>query len=126
MIIVNFSHSIEEHLSHIERLAGKSLSQPVIEVKTHFTEGDDYGPQVKDLIDNHVPLTKHDWDTKDIYIRLPEYAPINGVLLAYLHGLRGHFPKVIRFGRRADNAFELKEIVDLEDIRMNGRKARFE
>jgi len=74
-----------------------------------------------------IPLTTGQWQGEPILVVLPALNFIAGVLLAELHGRMGYFPPVVRT-RPIPNVlprqFEVAEILDLQSVRENARKAR--
>jgi hypothetical protein len=126
MIVVNFAHPLTAgQRAQIEALSGQRVER-VIDVPTHFDETQSFAPQVAALVER-ADLTAEEWQTAPLLVNLPAYGPIVAVLLAYLHGLSGHFPTVLRLRPAAGAGpprFEVAEIEELQKVRTNGREQR--
>ena len=126
MIVVNFAHPLTDaQRAQIETLSGQTIER-VIDVPTHFDEGQPFAPQVAALV-ARAGLTPREWQTLPLLVNLPSYGPIVAALLAYLHGLSGHFPTVIRMRPAPGSGsprFEVAEIPALQRIRESARQAR--
>lgn len=124
--IVNFSHPLTPaNLDQIRALRDGLEIARVIDVPTHFTEDAPYAEQVAALTAG-VGLSATEWQTLPILINPPGFASIVAILLAYLHGLRGSFPEVIRVTRDAGGGYAVAALVDLQTVRESGRLARVE
>jgi len=126
MILLNFSHPITPtQLDQLSALLDQAPTR-VIDVKTHFDEQQPFVPQVSAMMEE-IPLTTGQWQGEPILVVLPALNFIAGVLLAELHGRMGYFPPVVRT-RPIPNVlprqFEVAEILDLQSVRENARKAR--
>ena len=126
MILLNFTHPIiDAQLAQISALLDRAPTQ-VIDVKTHFDEQQPFVSQVSAMMEG-IPLTTGQWQGEPILVVLPALNFIAGVLLAELHGRMGYFPPVVRT-RPIPNVlprqFEVAEILDLQSVRENARKAR--
>ncbi len=65
-----------------------------------------------------------DLETGNFIIIPPGFAPLSSILMAVLHGISGHFPKIWTF-KRKDGAYILSDkIYDLQDIRIKSRESR--
>ena len=126
MIVVNFSHPLtEEQRAQIETLAERAIDR-VIDVPAHFADAEPFAPQIAALVEQ-AGLTPTQWQTLPLLISLPSYGPIVAALLAYLHGLSGHFPAVLRLRPASGNGpaqFVVAEVLDLQSIRQSGRTMR--
>lgn len=126
MIVVNFGHPLtDEQQAQIATLAGRAIAR-IIDVPTHFVEAEAFAPQVAALVER-AGLTPEEWQTLPLLVNLPSYAPIVAVLLAYLHGLSGHFPTVVRLRPSSGDGatrFDLTELVSLDGVRASARQAR--
>ncbi len=125
MIVVNFAHPITaEQREEIARLAGRPVER-VIDVPTQLDENQDFAPQVAALVAG-VGLTAEEWQTLPLLVNLPAYAPVVAVLLAYLHGLTGHFPTIVRVRPTGGIAprFGIGELINLQLVRDDGRMQR--
>lgn len=126
MIVVNFGHPLtDEQHARIEALADRAIER-IIDVPTHFAEEEAFASQVAALVER-AGLAPEEWQSLPLLVNLPSYAPIVAVLLAYLHGLSGHFPTVLRLRPESKNApmtFGVAELVSLQGIREDGRIRR--
>ena len=74
-----------------------------------------------------VGLTSRDWQTLPILVNPPGFAPVASILLAYLHGLRGSFPELLRIARDpSSGGYIVAAIIDLQTVRESGRISRWE
>lgn len=126
MIVVNFSHPLTvDQKERIAELAGQPVER-VIDVPVHFDEALPFAEQVPSLI-AATGLTSEDWQTLPILVNPPSYAPIVATLLAYLHGMLGYFPSVLRIRPERSGsmtAFSVAEILSLQDLRDRARMTR--
>lgn len=125
MIILNFSHPItDEQRTRIAEFTYAPIDEmrtiPVQIDQTQALEG-----QIRTIIDS-VGLTSEEWQTCELLINPPGYAPAAFVLLAELHGRIGHFPTLIRLRPRSGpvTTYEVGEILNLQTIREESRKQR--
>lgn len=128
MIIINFSHPLtKEHLTQIENITGQRVEK-VIMVKTQFDNAHPFAEQVEELV-NSVGLSPEEWQTQPILIHPPALNFIAVTLLAYLHGLMGYFPAVIRL-RPVEGStpprYEVAEVINLQEVRNGARQCRGE
>jgi hypothetical protein len=126
MLILNFAHPlIPAHLEQIQALTGEPVDG-VIEIKTHFDNGQPFEPQLTALLEG-VPLTPEQWQTERLLVNPPAYNHVAVLLLAELHGRMGYFPACLRL-RPVDNAvpprFEVAEILNLQKVRNGARTTR--
>jgi hypothetical protein len=126
MLILNFTHPLTPaHLEQIQALAGEPVDD-VVDIKTHFDNGQPFGPQLAALLDK-VPLTPEGWQTASLLINPPAYNYVALLLLAELHGRMGYFPACLRL-RPVDDVvpprFEVVEILNLQKVRNGARKVR--
>lgn len=128
MIIVNFSHPLTgEQRAEIEARSGERVDR-VIEVPTHFDDALPFADQVAALV-SRAGLTAEEWQTLPMVVNPPSFGPIVAVLLAYIHGLCGYFPTLIRLRPVPDAPvprFELAEIMGLDQLRRHARDRRDE
>lgn len=126
MIVVNFGHPLtEEQQAQLAALAERAIER-VIDVPTHFDDGQPFAPQAAALVER-AGLTPREWQTLPLLVNLPSYGPIVAVLLAYLHGVSGHFPAVVRLRPSQSGElqrFAVAEILPLNDLRSMARKER--
>ena len=126
MIILNFSHPLtDEQQNDIQTAADRPISE-VRHIPVHLDNAEPFEPQITALIEG-AGLSTHQWQTQDLLINPPAYAPVTAVLLAELHGRMGYFPAVIRlrpFSGATPPRFELAEIINLHQVRANARDRR--
>lgn len=126
MIVVNFGHPLtDDQRAQVEALAEHAVER-VIDVPTHFDDGLPFAPQAATLVER-AGLTPREWQTLPLVVNLPSYGPIVAVLLAYLHGLLGHFPTVVRLRATQSGTlarFEVAEFLSLNDVRSAARQDR--
>jgi hypothetical protein len=126
MIVLNFSHPLTPaHREQIEALTGAAVDD-VIEIKTHFDNGQPFEPQLAALL-AEIPLTPEDWQTAPLLINPPSFNYVAVLLLAELHGRMGYFPACIRLRPVADAVpprFEVAEILNLQEVRNGAREGR--
>jgi len=126
MLILNFSHPFtDEQRTQAAELAGRAIDE-IRTIAVQIDQESALEPQVRAIIDS-VGLTSQEWQTRQLLINPPGYAPAAFVLLAELHGRIGHFPTLIRLRPRAGGAittFEVAELLNLQTIREESRKQR--
>lgn len=126
MIIVNFSHPLTaEQRAQIETVAGAAIDR-VVDIPTHLDDAVPFAGQIPALV-TAAGLTAEEWQTHPLLINPPAFAPVTAAVLAYLHGLIGHFPASLRLRPRAGAAtptFEVAEIMNLNDVRLHARELR--
>jgi hypothetical protein len=126
MIVLNYSHPItDDQRARIESLAGVSIDR-IADIPVHFDQERPFDEQAAALA-QASGLTSEQWQTESLLINPPAFAPGAVVLLAYLHGLMGYFPPVVRIRPVAENPtrrFEVAEVVDLQQTRERGRMTR--
>ena len=125
MLVLNFSHPLtEQQQTQIQTL----INLVIEEVKTipvQINQEHALETQVAAIVDA-VALTSDEWQTRQLLINPPGYAPAAFVLLAMLHGRIGHFPALIRMRPTQDpiTSFEVAEILNLQNIRDRTRMQR--
>jgi hypothetical protein len=126
MIVLNFSHPLTPaHREQIAALTGQPVDD-VIEIKTHFDNGQPFEPQLAALLEE-VPLTAEQWQTESLLVNPPSFNYVAVLLLADLHGRMGYFPACIRLRPVADAVpprFEVAEILNLQGVRNGAREGR--
>lgn len=125
MIILNFSHPItDEQRAHIAELTDAIIDE-MRTIPVQIDQTQELERQIRTIIDN-VGLTSEEWQTCELLINPPGYAPAAFVLLAELHGRIGHFPTLIRLRPRPGpvTTYEVGEILNLQTIREESRKQR--
>jgi hypothetical protein len=126
VLVINFAHPMTE--SQIDRLKGLT-GYEVAEVRDVPSQLDNerhFAPQITELVDA-VGLSAEEWQTREILINPPAYAPAASILIAELHGRMGYFPTIIRIRPATGSTpliFEVAEITNLQEIRSLARKRR--
>jgi hypothetical protein len=120
MIILNFSHPLTDaHLQSIARLTKQEEVPQVIDLPVKFDSSQPFIPQLESLAQT-LPLTSRELQTLPILVNLPALNHIAALLIAYLHGVTGHFPSIIRLNPAPDSTptvFEVAEIINLQSLR---------
>lgn len=124
--VVNFAHPLTEaQRTQLQELLG----QPVGEVLERMVQVDHQQPmeeQVRALVDS-VGLTGAQWQTEPLVLVLPGLSVAAALVLAEVHGRRGHFPCVVRL-RPVEGStptrYEVAEILNLQDARDRARQTR--
>jgi len=122
--LINFSSHVltPEQKMQIEE---KVYVEEYIEYDVHFDAKGDLEHQVKEFLEK-TGLTLEEWSTKDICLLLPGLAPGAAALLAYIHGLRGGFPRVAWIYQDSkeggSSPYKLAQLIKLQDLRDNARK----
>lgn len=126
MILLNFSHPLtEQNLARVEELAGQAVTDVRGEMP-QFDHGMPFVQQVQAMLDR-VGLSAHEWQATPMVVNPPGYAPAAAVLMAEIHGRRGHFPSLLRLRPVEDEAitrFEVAEVINLQAVRGSGRLKR--
>lgn len=124
VIVVNFSHPLgPDQLAELEALTGAAVE--VHSVFVHLDLDAPLEPQIQACIDA-VPLTADEWQAVPLVVVLPGIAIAAAMVLAEVHGLRGHFPTCIT-ATLVDEIiprFAMRELVGLERIRNHARQRR--
>ncbi len=126
MLVINFSHPFTtEQSERIEALVGTAI-EGVRTVPVQIDQAEPLEPQIVAIV-NSVGLSSEEWQTRQLLINPPGFAPAAFVLLAELHGRMGHFPTLIRLRPVSGpvTAYEVSELLDLQVIRDEARKRRF-
>ncbi len=122
MLILNFTHPLTQaQRQQIELL----LDAPIEEERTiavQIRQEEQLEGQVVDA----VGLTGEEWQTRELLVNPPSYAPVAFALLAELHGRMGHFPALLRIrpSHGAMTMYEVAEILNLQTIRDQARMRR--
>jgi hypothetical protein len=125
MIILNFSHPItDEQQAQIAELAGAAI-EDIHAIPVQIDQARALEEQVRAIVDS-AELSSQEWQTRELLINPPGYAPAAFVLLAELHGRIGHFPTLIRLRPRPGpvTTYEVAELLNLQTIREEARKQR--
>ena len=126
MLILNFSHPFtDEQSAQVAELLGSAIDE-IRTIGVQIDQESALEPQVRAIVGS-VGLTSQEWQTRQLLINPPGYAPAAFVLLAELHGRIGHFPTLIRLRPRPGGVvttFEVAELLNLQTIREESRKQR--
>ncbi len=125
MLILNFTHPLtDKQKAQIEALAGAAIDE-VRTIRVQINQEEPLAPQVAALIDTSH-LSPEEWQTRELLINPPGYAPAAFVLLAELHGRIGHFPALIRLRPAPGSlpSFEVAELLNLQALRDAARSRR--
>ncbi len=116
-ILINFARPVEDYqIAKIEELL-KAKVDEVIDVTSVLDDRQQVLPQVRKMFD-FIGLTPSEWQSLPIVINIHPLAPAASVVLAWIHGLRGFFPEVIRMARNEqNNRFEVVELLQLQSVR---------
>jgi len=125
MLILNFTHPLTDtQCSQIEALA-KTAIEEIRTIPVQIDQAEPLEPQIIAIVDS-ISLSSHEWQTRQLLINPPGYAPAAFVLLAELHGRIGHFPTLIRLRPKPGpvTAYEVAELLNLQTVREAARKRR--
>jgi hypothetical protein len=127
MLILNFSHPLTgEQRAQIEALAYTAI-EDVYTIPVQIDQDQPLEAQVEAIV-NSVPLSSDEWQTRQLLVNPPGYAPAAFVLLAELHGRIGHFPALIRIRPKPGviSGYEVAELLNLQATRDRARTHRFQ
>ena len=126
MIILNFSHPLtQKHLEAITQFTNQQIEQ-VVTITVQFDVQLPFKGQLETLF-QAIPFSPLELQTLPILVNLPSLNHIAALLLAYLHGIMGFFPAIIRLRqveKSTPTQFEVAEVIDLSMIRDQGRDMR--
>ncbi len=127
MLILNFTHPLTDaQRAQIETFADIPI-EDIRTIPVQIDQAEPLEPQITALVDA-VGLSSHDWQTRQLLINPPGYAPAAFVLLAELHGRIGHFPTLIRLRPvpgSTPTVYEVAELINLQAIREQARGRRY-
>jgi hypothetical protein len=125
MLILNFTHPLTpEQQAQIEALAHTSIEE-VRTIPVQIDQAEPLETQIIAIVDA-AGLSSEEWQTRQLLINPPGFAPAAFVLLAELHGRMGHFPSLIRLRPKPGpvTSYEVAELLNLQTIREEARKRR--
>jgi hypothetical protein len=125
MLVLNFTHPFTtEQKTQIEALADTHL-EDIRTIPVQIDQNEPLVPQIVALVDA-VGLSSEEWQTRQLLINPPGFAPAAFVLLAELHGRIGHFPALIRIRPKTGpvTTYEVAELLNLQAIREQARYRR--
>ncbi len=123
-IVINLStHPLTDEQK--EQIQREVYIEELIEHPVHFDATGELLPQIKKIVDT-IGMTLEEWSGKLIYLVLPGIAPGAAALLAYIHGLRGGFPKLIWVYQDPEDPthYVVAQSVNLQKLRDIARKIR--
>ncbi len=126
MLLLNFSHPLTStQLAAVQALT-KQPDITLHNIRAQFNHQQPFAPQLAQML-APLPLTPEQWQTASILVNPPSLNYITGVLLAELHGRMGYFPPLLRLRpiqHSTPPAFEVAEILDLQNLRNTARTTR--
>ncbi len=79
---------------------------------------------IQNLIDE-IGLTMDEWSTRLVVLALPGLSPLAATILAYIHGVKGGFPKILWITLHPDGGrYILGDLIDLQKVRDSAREKR--
>jgi hypothetical protein len=108
-----------------EQIQQEMYIEELIELPAHFDPTTSLQAQIEKTVDE-IGLTLEEWGSRLILLVLPGLAPPASALLAYLHGLRGGFPKVLWIRPHLGDAsrYIVGNIIGLQELRDAAREIR--
>ncbi len=125
MLILNFTHPLTpDQRAQIESFADARIEE-VRTIPVQINQAEPMEQQIVAIV-NAVGLTSEEWQTRQVLINPPGFAPAAFVLLAELHGRMGHFPTLIRLRPKSGpvTVYEVAELLNLQTIRETARRRR--
>jgi hypothetical protein len=125
MLILNLTHPLTpDQRAQIAALADTHIE----EVRTIPVQINQIEPLEQQIIAvvNEVGLSSEEWQTRQLLVNPPGFAPAAFVLLAELHGRMGHFPTLIRLRPKSGpvTVYEVAELLNLQTVREAARTRR--
>ena len=126
MILINFTHPLTDaQKKQVEQISGQEI-EAIFDSFVSLKNDMSFSTQISAFIEA-IPLTAEEWQTKPILVNPPGFSGAALVLFAELHGRMGYFPSIIRI-RPVEGglvqAYEVAEIINLQDLRNKSRKER--
>ncbi len=125
MLILNFTHPLTpDQRAQIEALAYTTVEE-VRTIPVQIDQAEPLEAQIIAIVEA-TGLSPEEWQTRQLLINPPGFAPAAFVLLAELHGRMGHFPSLIRLRPKPGpvTSYEVAELLNLQTIREAARKRR--
>jgi hypothetical protein len=126
--ILNFSHPLtDEHRAQVEDLIGEEVAE-IREVPVQIDPNRHLGEQIVEVADR-AGLTPVEWQSPDLLVNLPGYAPAAAALLAELHGRMGRFPSILwvqPVEGSISGRYRVAGPINLREIRHSARMRRFD
>jgi hypothetical protein len=121
-ILINFARPMDSaQTEQLERLLEAEIDE-TINVPGQLQDDQPYLPQVRAMI-NAVGLTPAEWQSLPLVVNIHPFAPAATAVLAWLHGLRGYFPDIVRIARNEQTGcFEVVEVMRLQSVRNETRE----
>lgn len=107
----------------LQEIEQQSYIEELIEFPVQFKSSEPAFEQVVDLVER-IGLSADEWPTKPILLGLPGLSPVAAATLAYLHGVMGHFPKILwlRPNPQDGSQYQVRDLVQLQDFRDRGQE----
>ena len=116
-ILIKFARAMDSaQIQQLEDLLGAEIDER-IDVSGQLQDDQPYLPQARAMI-SAVGLTPAEWQSLPLVINIHPFAPGAAAVLAWLHGLRGYFPDVVRMMRDEQTGhFQVVEVLHLQSVR---------
>lgn len=116
-VLVNFARPMEStQIEQLEDLLEAEIDE-TINAPGQLNDDQPYLPQVRAMIDA-VGLTPEEWQGLPLVVNIHPFAPAAAAVLAWLHGLRGYFPEIVRMRRNEETGcFEVVEVLNIQSVR---------
>lgn len=122
MELLNFGHPLSADT--LEELKDHGVTpEEVQNIRVQLDMEQPLAPQISQIIDG-IPRSPDQWATEPALVNLPGAAIAAGLVVAELHGRSGSFPRVLSLLRGEDGVFRLGQLIDLQSVRDEARKAR--
>jgi len=124
--VINLGHPLTDaQRAQIVTMSGQQIEREIFS-KVQFDPELSFSVQSRELVEQ-IGLGPQDWQQTPLLINPPTLNFIAITVLAELHGRMGYFPPVLRL-RQVPNslppAFEVAEIINLQEVRDSSRKLR--
>jgi hypothetical protein len=116
-ILLNFGRPLDEaQLEQAQTIIKANLDE-VINIPGQLMDGHPYLPQIEQVV-RQVGFTPEEWQSLPLVVNVHPFGPAASAVLAWLHGLRGYFPDILRIVRNEQtNHFDVVEVLSLQSIR---------